>query len=117
MGKYAEAVGLLQFEVGGISYSLEPTVEDSLSFLELYNEGREKKNLLRLLHPWIVNFINRHEGLSEDSDEYEKLQVFVAKHIVTFFIEFGVSFELFSRDDLKQMAKAQDFRPAPTRKG
>ena len=113
MSKFKEAVGKLELEVGGIAFSFVPEVDDSFDFLELYKEGVENKDLVRRFHPWLVSFVNRYEKLEEGSEEYEDLRKFLAVNIMKFFIEFGVAFRLFEREDLERRAK--DFQGAQAR--
>lgn len=104
MGKYAEALGYLEFEVKGMEYQIAPTKDDNLTLFKIYKNSQEgKASFMEAFHGFAVGLINRQEKFGVNSEDYKELETFVSVNINEFVEAIMTSFGWFDEADLKAM--------------
>lgn len=115
MGKYAEALGYLEFSVGGVDFVLRPRKGDNLRFIKIQREaGKDQAKLLEKFVPFVTDLVAREEDLAPE--DREELETFVELNAYEFLKEIMVGFRWTTREALEEAERkqVQDFPKAVT---
>lgn len=101
--KYAEALGVLEMNVGGVDIELEPVKGDNRRLLKMQQEADENiGKLLDAFIPFGVELLNRETQYAKDSKDYEKIELFVDRHCTTLLEELMIAFKHVTREELEK---------------
>lgn len=104
MGKYLEALGLMEMTVGGKDFILRPKQGDNVAFLKIQNKHKKDMGAMASdFVPWLANIINREEGL--DKEELAELSMFVEFNFMEFFKEVCIAFRMTTREKWDEAEK------------
>lgn len=106
MSRYGEALGVMEFEVGGLDFRLRPKKGDNLRLLEIQSKsGTDTAKLMNSFIPFMVNLIAREDDLAKE--DREELEVFVEQHVMDFFKEVMIGFRWTTREKMEEAEEKQ----------
>lgn len=97
--KYAEALGYMEFEVGGIEYKLEPEQGDSLELAEIQHKYSDNPSkFLQEFVKFVAKVINRQEQIDEKDPAYRQMLTFIELNHTDFMREVYIAFRQTTRE-------------------
>lgn len=78
MGKYAQALGIIEIPVKTITFKIKPTKGDNLRFIEIQKaSGNDQDKFSREFIKYFSAIVAREEGIDKSSQDYEDLETFI----------------------------------------
>jgi hypothetical protein len=101
--KYAQALGLWEFKIKNVSFTLKPYKGDNLKFMKL-QQGADKDQfkLIEGFVPFMAEIIARSEKLEAGTEEYEQMEFFVEQNVMSFLKETMIGFGWVSREQWEE---------------
>lgn len=104
MSRYSEALGKVEFSVGGLDFNIKPKKGDNLKFVKLQSKyEKDNAKLMEEFIPWISAIIAREEDLAKE--DVESLETFIESNLTDFFTEVLIAFKWTTREKMEAAQK------------
>lgn len=112
MNRYKEALGIIDFTVDGLEFSIVPQQGDNKKFLQIQKLAKDApEKFMGKFVDFAVELIAREESIESSDKTYEDLSTFVEMNMQAFLEEFVVGFKWQTREAYRknQEASAEGF--------
>lgn len=107
MGKFKEALGILQLDIGGVELELKPKMGDNDKMANIvngYQKHKDQARLLKDLRTFAYDLIVREDSSLIDEDR-EELQLALELHQMDLMEQLMVAFRWTTREQLDKAKK------------
>lgn len=106
MSRYSEALGIAEFNVGGLDFEIRPKKGDNRKLLKLQSKsGEDHAKLMEEFVPYMVDLIAREDDLAKE--DQGDLETFIEQHMMDFFKEVMIAFNWTTREKMEKAEQEQ----------
>lgn len=103
MGKYGEALGIIEIPIKSVVFKIKPTKGDNLRLADIRKTGVKNPDKMdREFVAWFVSIVAREEGFEKGSVDYEELELFVEFNLELIMEQVYIKFGWTTEEKLRQ---------------
>jgi len=101
MSKYANAIGIMDFEVGGLKLEFKPTFKHKRKFRAMIMDDKLSKDKVALFDQfsnYVLDMIKEFDPRGFESEGEEIIRDFIETHIMDLFKEFMIAYKYTTKE-------------------